>query len=168
MWVTRAADRTGRVEGNAFTSCLERALNRLKHTHTHTHTHTQTRYISLSNSLHSNYIQPGGSVRTQNHISCTFSWIKHFLCLAGSRLLSSTSLSNLPASLTVNCSVLLHSVALASSQTLAPRRLYHKGQKEEETLVLCVCVCGVCVWVGGIGRERVFCVCVCSFEREVV
>lgn len=69
--------------------------------------------------------------------------IKHFLCLTGSLLLSSTSLSNVLASLTVNCSVLLLSVTLASSQTLAPRRLYHKGQKEEK-----LCVCAVCGWVG--------------------
>ncbi len=72
----------------------------------------------------------------QNHISCTF--LKQTLPLPGRE---PSPLLHLPlnalASLTVNCSVLLLSVAPASSQTLAPRWLYHKGQKT------------VCVFVDG-------------------
>lgn len=90
--------------------------------------------------------------------SAALFWDQGFLCLAVSFLSSATSLSNALASLTVNCSVLLLSVALGLSQTLAP--LPGSTIKGRRRRKLCVCL-----WTSA-GQWPT--VCVCSFEREVV
>lgn len=90
--------------------------------------------ISPSESLHANCIQPGASERMQNHLRCII--LTQTLPLDdGER---SPPLHFPYKSLRTNCSVLLLTVALGSSQILALGRIYHKGQKRGEN---CACVC---------------------------